>query len=175
MKSERVNDWLQLVGMLGIIASLVFVGMQVRQSQTIGEGESAASFFNSTVAGRQLLVDNADVWTRGCMGEEMSVADDAKFAQLYRAYSMGSYFAWVGTQSNILKLNPQDIVYPFAANIHRYPGFARLGVSWMEWAAEGSEDSFESGLIFRKAIEERVAELQRIEPNPDYDVRWCGS
>jgi len=32
MNSEKVNDWLQLVGMIGIMASLIFVGVQVRQT-----------------------------------------------------------------------------------------------------------------------------------------------
>ena len=27
---------------------------------------------------------------------------------------------------------------------------------------------------FREAIVVRLAELQEIEPDPDYDVMWCG-
>jgi hypothetical protein len=103
MNSEKVNNWLQVVGMFGIIASLVFVGFQARQTQAIGEGE-------------------------------------AKFAHLFRAYSQGSFFAWLGAQNNILELNPQDVVYSFAANIHRYPGLAQTNLSFRRgWAVEGLE------------------------------------
>jgi hypothetical protein len=35
MASERFNVWLQLAGMLGIIFSLLFVGLQLKQSQDI--------------------------------------------------------------------------------------------------------------------------------------------
>jgi hypothetical protein len=35
MKSARVNDWLQIVGLFGVIASLVFVGLQLNQSHEI--------------------------------------------------------------------------------------------------------------------------------------------
>ena len=35
MNSERVNDWLQLVGMAAVVASLLFVGLQLKQSQEI--------------------------------------------------------------------------------------------------------------------------------------------
>ena len=35
MQSEKLNDWLQILGMAGIIASLVFVGIQLKQSQEI--------------------------------------------------------------------------------------------------------------------------------------------
>ncbi len=38
MESERLNVWLQLVGMAGIIASLIFVGLQLKQSQDIAIG-----------------------------------------------------------------------------------------------------------------------------------------
>ena len=33
MKSEKLHDWLQLVGMTAIVVSLVFVGLQLRQSE----------------------------------------------------------------------------------------------------------------------------------------------
>ena len=35
MNSEKVNDWLQLVGMVAIVASLLFVGLQLKLSRDI--------------------------------------------------------------------------------------------------------------------------------------------
>jgi hypothetical protein len=35
MDSGKVNDWLQIVGMFGVIASLIFVGLQMKQNQEI--------------------------------------------------------------------------------------------------------------------------------------------
>ena len=35
MLTEKINDWLQIVGMVGIIGSLIFVGLQLKQSQDI--------------------------------------------------------------------------------------------------------------------------------------------
>ena len=174
MDSEKVNDWLQIAGMLGIIASLVLVCVQVRQTQEIGEGESATHFMEATIAGRHLLINNSDVWVRGCMGEEMSVADETKFANLYRAYLQSSYFGWLGSLNGILELNPDDVVYAYAASLQRYPGIARISASWRDWSAEGSKGGLESGAIFGNAIRTRVAELQEIEPDPQYDAKWCG-
>ena len=101
MDSEKFNDWLQIAGMLGIMASLVFVGVQVRQTQTIGEGESATQFLDATISARQIFIDNIDVWIKGCAGEELSVTEEAQLAHMFRAYSMGSYFAWLGTRLNL--------------------------------------------------------------------------
>ena len=49
-----------------------------------------------------------------------------------------------------------------------------MNLSWSEWAKEGNEQSLESGKEFSDAIEARVAELQRIEPEPKYGIAWCG-
>ncbi len=175
MNSEKVNDWLQIVGMFGIMASLVFVGVQVRQSQVIGEGESAMLSFEATIAAKQLFIDNIDVWIKGCAGEEMSVAEEATFAHLYTSYVQASFFGWLNAQHNILDLSPDNIVYGFAANIHRYPGFARISQSHREWAEQGlKEDDLESARDFSDAITARVIELREIEPQPMYDLPFCG-
>jgi len=176
MKAETLNDWLQLVGLFGIMVSLFFVGMQVRQTQAIGEGESATNFIASTVAAREMLVSHADVWVKGCMGEEMSVTDEAVFAQLYRTYAQTSYFAWLAARNGILEVDPTSVTNVYAANVHRYPGFASMVADWRNWQEEGEvlKDSIENVVEFGAAVSLRVAELKTVDPDPNYDVKWCG-
>jgi hypothetical protein len=40
---SKINDWLQVIGFLGVIASLIFVGMQLKQTQDI----ALASTYNA--------------------------------------------------------------------------------------------------------------------------------
>ena len=40
MDRSKVHDWLEVVGMFGVIASLVFVGLQMKQTQEIALGEA---------------------------------------------------------------------------------------------------------------------------------------
>lgn len=35
VNSQKLNDWLQIIGMFGLVLSLIFVGLQLRQSQNI--------------------------------------------------------------------------------------------------------------------------------------------
>ena len=35
MNAEKLSDWLQVVGMFGVIASLLFVGLEMRQTREI--------------------------------------------------------------------------------------------------------------------------------------------
>lgn len=39
MKKLEINDFIQIAGMFGIIGSLIFVGLQMKQTQTIALGE----------------------------------------------------------------------------------------------------------------------------------------
>jgi hypothetical protein len=40
MDSSRLNDWLQVIGLFGVMASLVFVGLQMKQTQDIALAET---------------------------------------------------------------------------------------------------------------------------------------
>ena len=103
MDFSKVHDWIQIVGLFGIMASLVFVGLQVRQTQAIGEGEMASNFMEQILVARSMLADHADVWRKGCMDEQLSAADQAKFAQLYRAYVQAAYFYFTRTYEKMRK------------------------------------------------------------------------
>jgi hypothetical protein len=43
MDSGKLNDWLQVVGMFGVIASLIFVGLQMKQSHEIALSSAYAA------------------------------------------------------------------------------------------------------------------------------------
>lgn len=40
MNTGKLNDWLQVVGMAGVIGSLIFVGLQLRQTQEIAMSDA---------------------------------------------------------------------------------------------------------------------------------------
>ncbi len=40
MNSRKINDWLQIVGLFGVIGSLIFVGLQLKQTQDIALSET---------------------------------------------------------------------------------------------------------------------------------------
>ena len=48
MNMDKLNDWLQLVGMAAVVASLVFVGLQLKQSQEIAIAAQYQARFDST-------------------------------------------------------------------------------------------------------------------------------
>ena len=50
MASEKVNDWVQILGIVGIIGSLVFVGLQLKQSQEIAIASQYQARLDSIIA-----------------------------------------------------------------------------------------------------------------------------
>jgi len=50
VNSQRLNDWLQIVGLFGVIGSLIFVGLQLRQTQAIALSETYQNRTASTIA-----------------------------------------------------------------------------------------------------------------------------
>jgi hypothetical protein len=50
MDSEKLNDWMQVVGIFALVASLIFVGLQMKQSQEIAMTQANQSRLDTNVA-----------------------------------------------------------------------------------------------------------------------------
>ncbi len=72
MHSEKLNDRLQLIGMAGIIASLIFVGIQLIQSQNIANADRFHEAISSNVAINDSIIENAPIFTKANNGEELN-------------------------------------------------------------------------------------------------------
>lgn len=96
MKRVSLDTWIQLVGMLGVLGGLVFVGLEMRQSQLIAIGAQQQA--RAELRAQELLTPfqgNIDVAkVRFLEWEEMT--DDQKLArgmlQLYRWNSLQNNF-----------------------------------------------------------------------------------
>jgi hypothetical protein len=78
MASEKFNDSLQILGMVGIIGSLVFVGLQLKQSQEIAIGSQYQARLDSIIAvkGNLLQSDSLiDVTRKVENGEPLNEMD----------------------------------------------------------------------------------------------------
>jgi len=175
MDSAKLNDWLQVLGIFALVASLIFVGLQMKQTQEIGQGEAAANILESTNSFRNTIISNAEVWRSGCMGEELSQGDQTKFAKMYSSYIATVYWLWLANDIGVIQFDAGTIESAFAANIHRYPGISEIGLSKGRWSAEGSKVNLIGVERFREAIQARLAELRKVEPVPLSNPDWCGN
>ncbi len=105
----------------------------------------------------------------------MSDGDQTRFAQMHNSYSSTAYWLWLANEIGVLQLDTDVVSNAVAANIHRYPGISKISASKRLWGAEGSKfDAIAVGR-FSAAIQTRLAELKKIEPEPLPDPDWCGN
>jgi len=92
VNSEKLNDWLQLIGMAGIIGSLIFVGLELRQSQRVALNEAASITIGGFYETRSAINEHADVWAKGNAGRELSESEFVIYENLIR--NMHTQASW---------------------------------------------------------------------------------
>jgi hypothetical protein len=137
LKIEKLNDRFQSLGLLGVIVSLLFVGFQLRQDREIAAYEGAAANVTSSTAWADLVVKNADVWQRGCVGKQLIDSERVVFFHLVQLlYDRKLYEYCRGElmqNEDIQAINVNFMV----ANKHRYPSLSDAMEQYMSWIVPG--------------------------------------
>ena len=122
MKPNRLKDFAELIGFAAIVASLVFVGLQLRQSEVIAQSELNASILANRIEVNAAIIEHPDIWERGNRGEELGGADAAIFSREVLNINDEAYFA----VQNLLvwgRVDEADLdTAAFAAYLHENPG-----------------------------------------------------
>jgi hypothetical protein len=176
MDSQRLHDWLQVIGIAAIVASLIFVGLQLKQSDEIALAEALENVTLIGIEERALIAAHADTWGKACLGEQLTAQERVIAANIFFNYIQNSFNSWIRIrETGIGGTSAQYYIDSSAANIHRYPGFKQIFLSYSGWSELGARNTGELVTDFSAAILQRVSELEGLEPNPAADVMWCGS
>jgi hypothetical protein len=79
------KDIAELVGIAAIVASLIFVGLQMRQDRTIAESESYIDAASQITELNQLISDNKDIWVKGLDGDELTAEEQSVYQGMWWA------------------------------------------------------------------------------------------
>jgi hypothetical protein len=94
MKKIDPGQMITILANLGVIAGLIFVGVQLQQDRQI----AVINGVEGAATGRQAWVENLsanrDLWVRGLSGEELSDADSAVFEALAQAHELYYFNNW---------------------------------------------------------------------------------
>jgi hypothetical protein len=96
-------------------------------------------------------------------------------ASIYFSYLQSNFNSWIRyRETRIAGINNSFLTRAYAANMHRYPGFKQLALSFSEWSKLGAQ--WDDNLVdeYTSAVLQAVAELEQQEPDPSADVIWCG-
>ena len=163
MKQIAWKESAELIGISAIVASLVFVGIQLRQDRELAYAESTISELGYTAEIIGLIVSNSETWVRGLDGEELILADQFAFGAMARLFYRESNQRW--SRNEILGKSSQDgVVRQYAFYIYQYPGLKR---AFDEHAVQSKfrNDAFgRTSTGFRSAVRAAYEDLQERAP-----------
>ena len=117
--TSRINEWLQVVGMFGVIASLIFVGLQMKQTQQIALSGTYQARSDATVESLVAVISSP---------EFLSVSAKI-YANKFDELTMQEAVAWeyfLGAEMTMFENNHQQYEMGFLSEEHWQRNVAEL-------------------------------------------------
>jgi len=122
------KEVLEFVGFLGLIASLIFVGLQIRQDHTIARAQDAADFDDTMIEYARVINANREIWIQGLNGAELSPQDQVAFESV--AFAVWQKFSGLYQRERLLdQRDGLSAARQLAAELFTYPGLRRYVLS----------------------------------------------
>ena len=176
MQIAKLRDWLEIVGMFSVVASLIFVGLQMRQEAAIAATDSVWSRSGAIVALSDLINSNSEVWIAGLNGEELTPAQEAEFqgmAEAVESFFVATYVRFTNFRTVGETPRQQAAINDYVYALYAHTGLRRVWRTQMQyWDARNTAYGLEENEVFRKSVESLLAELDdRATPLPN-EVRY---
>lgn len=171
------REWIpvaELLGIIAVVASLVFVGMEIQQSREIARSEWTGILTEEQIALDNLISENSEVWRKGCLGEDLSPPERTTFARQFSSFHHFAFARWIRGNIGINGANPRFVSKEYAKNIHRYAGFRDMWMLWKSSRIEADAPSSDGILGFPDEIDSWLPILRQEEPGMKGDVAMCG-
>ena len=176
MDSAKLNDWMQVFGIFALVASLIFVGLQMQQDRSIALVDASSTRSEKVRELADMVGSNQAVWISGLNGDELSDIDLVTFHAMTEAVE--SHFVSIWSRRRGLggtAANSATGDYAFA--LYTHTGLRR---AWQSQLAYWSTRDFAlgvdgSGRPFREEVSAHLAQLDKDAPpvaSPKRYVIW---
>lgn len=130
MDFRRINEVAELIGIAAIVASLIFVGLQMKQASDIAQNEISLGIYATSVETNNEMSERADIWIRGSRGDDLDETESFIFGNLMQNLNNSAFFARSMRAQLGEDVRLSTEVYNFARILHEYPGARK---AWFEW------------------------------------------
>lgn len=116
-------DWkniAELIGIAALIASLLFVGLQLQQDREIATAQLFADYDNTILEWGGLVSDNSGAWIRGLKGKDLDETETVTFYTLGGTFFFKEAGRYVRART-LLSYSPSLVVNYVAQTIFKYP------------------------------------------------------
>ena len=121
MDSAKLNSWMQVIGLFGVLGGLIFVGMQLRLDRQVAVADRVSQTQVTVMYWAELVNEHPEVWAKGRAGDQLSDLEAIQFKALADAWEINRWSAWVKSQQLGLT-SPERFVREAAVDIYTNPG-----------------------------------------------------
>ena len=121
MTRGQWKDLAEVVGFIALIASLIFVGLQIRQDQDIARIQNAADFDDTMIEYARVINANLDCWIRGLEGGDLSLEDQVSFEVV--AFAVWQKFLGLYNREDFFeRARKSEVARQLASELYIFPG-----------------------------------------------------
>ena len=176
LTTKQLRSWLELIGIFGVLLSLLFVGYQLRQDKELGMSEVVGSWTSRRNDLLQAIAENADTWRRACLGEELTKTEEMIARGIWSQYGTHQFSTWIMSQQGALR---NDRSFYLAANniaLHlvSFPALQQMDSQNPLWKADIDAPTPEWVAGFGVIINDRLEALKSLNAGQLLDVSQCG-
>ena len=160
MKLKHLRDVIEVTGLVAIVASLIFVGVELRQSRAIAIGDGNLSNAEIQIEANNAINEHAALWIAGNRGEALSDEDTVIFHNLVRNKAIHAFMEYARLDQVEFYEAAEAINTEFAIFLFENPGARQV---WLQ--QEGFiQQNFEmpvSKQTWIGSVQARLTELDR--------------
>jgi hypothetical protein len=164
LKPTNWKDTAELIGIAAIVASLVFVGLQLRQDREVALGQIYQSTLQAMIELDSTMAEHANVWAKARNGSDLTEAETIVLRRLINMWRLRAFYE---SQSGSI-IDDGDWsapVYRFAILLHENPTAKKLFIESVKRDERyfGGLNKDEKILEFHREVLASVDKLEELD------------
>ena len=154
MKKLSFRDIAELIGFVSIVASLIFVGLELRQSQQVAKIDADATRAAWYFDNRDSVNAYPEIWLKGNSGDPLSDTEQVIYSNLIRNLHTNNIFTWRREQALGID-SPDFAAEDLAWFLHQHPAARK------EWESHMQEFSDRGRALGRHSTQTGFSDVVR--------------
>ncbi len=164
MKLAGWKELIEAVGIIAIVASLLFVGMELRQSRAIAIADGNLANAENQIAINDAINEHAAIWGRGNAGESLDENDAVIFRNLVSSKSIHAFMEYARLEQVEFHEAADTAAAQFSVFLFQNPG-ARQAWNQAESFFAQNFEVHVSQETWREKVNANLARLERGSSN----------
>lgn len=118
---NNLRRLIEIVGIAAVIASLIFVGVELQQSRAIAIGDGNLSNAEVQIERNNSINEHIETWVKGNSGESLSVEEKTIFTNLVENATIHSFMEYARLNQLEFPAAGQSVAAEFAIFLHQNP------------------------------------------------------